>query len=147
MCSGAATKGFVLAATKPIRDLEQQAEQQQAQLNQIAAERAQVVEQQQAELARLQQQQMQAAQGQAAQSAQLETQRQQQQQTLDQARLATQSVAASMRVLQTQPATKAPTAQTTRQRATGLPRATSGSQSLRIGNTAVAPGVGMNIGG
>ena len=93
-------------------------------------------------------QQQQEAQRQAELQRQAEQARIAQQQQLARERLATQAASQSMQVLGKAGATTAaPTAQTTRaSKGAARVRTTSGSQGLRIGSSATAPGAGLNIG-
>jgi hypothetical protein len=107
------------------------------QLKQIAEQQKQAALARQAELAR-----------QAQLASQAEAARIAQQQQLAQEQLATNAMSASMRVLgQASPTTGAPTAQTTGSRGRGRVRQSAVTQSLRIGSSSQAPGVGLNIGG
>lgn len=79
------------------------------------------------------------------QMAELAAQSVRQRQQLDQARMATNAAAASLKILST-PSSTAPTAPLTR-RKPASPRATGAMSSLRIGQTAAGAGAGINIGG
>lgn len=131
----------------------QQAEAQQilgqrAEFKRIGQERTALAEQQQAEMQRLQQAQAQAAINQQQQVEQLQAEEAQQRQVLAQGRLATNAATASMRVLQGQGSTtKAPTAAVSRGPRAVPTRRGGAASSLRIGGTAAASGVGLNIGG
>ena len=127
--------------------------------NQLAAERQQELDRlaatRQAEAVRIaeaqrqaQVQQQQEAQRQAELQRQAEQARIAQEQQLARERLATQAASQSMQVLGRAGATTAaPTAQTTRaNKGAARVRTTSGSQGLRIGSSATAPGAGLNIG-
>ena len=109
-----------------------------------SAEQARVAEaQKQAQV-----QQQEEAQRQVQLQEQAERDRIAQQQQLARERLATQAASQSMQVLGKAGATTAaPTAQTTRaSKGAARVRTTSGSQGLRIGSSATAPGAGLNIG-
>jgi hypothetical protein len=109
-----------------------------------SAEQARVAEaQKQAQV-----QQQEEAQRQVQLQEQAERDRVVQQQQLARERLATQAASQSMQVLGRAGATTAaPTAQTTRaNKGAARVRTTSGSQGLRIGSSATAPGAGLNIG-
>lgn len=121
--------------------------QSRADMARITSERTQIMQQQDEEMKRLQAAQVEAANNQDRQAAEIKAAEQQQQQQLAQARVATDAAIASMRVLQARPATKAPTAQATRQRNAGIQRPAARSRGLRIGATSAAPGAGLNIGG
>jgi hypothetical protein len=103
---------------------------------------------QQQQAAELQQQQQQAEQRRRESVASLRIQEQQQNQALAMARMATQAVVASLRILApgaSQPT--APTAAMTKAPGTAAQRRRTSSTELRIGSGATAPGVGLNIGG
>lgn len=144
MCSGKKK-----AAQRAQQRANQEAAKRQAEMDQLAqqraAEQARVAEaqrqaeiQQQAEIERQAELQRQAEQARIAQEQQLARER-----------LATEAASQSMQVLGgVGAATTAPTARSTpKPKAAGKVRATSGSQSLRIGSSAIAPGAGLNIGG
>lgn len=120
---------------------------QRAEFRRIGEERTAFAAQQQAEMQRLLQAQSQAAIDQQQQVEQFQAEEAQQRQALAQRQLATNAATASMRVLQAQSANKAPTAAMTRGAKTATSRRSESASSLRIGTTAAAPGVGLNIGG
>jgi hypothetical protein len=112
--------------------------------NQMRAEQARILEAQRiAEAARQKE-----FDRQAAEQQKIETERVAQQQMLAMQRLATQAVTQSMQVLSGIGGNMAaPAAQVTRAaRPRAKVRATSGSQGLRIGESATAAGAGLNIG-
>ena len=114
---------------------------------------------QQAEMQRLQQRQQQAMADQEravadlraeeqAQLAQLDQARKAQEAQIAQDRLTTQAASQSLRVLAGRDAqSKAPTAPITRRGTEPRVKATSATQTLRIGSSGRSSGVGVNIGG
>lgn len=117
---------------------ERLSQQRQAAMAQVAEKQGQAEEQQQAEIQRQGELQRQVDQDRLAQE-----------QQIGRERMAGQAMSQSMQVLgRAGKSTAAPAAQVTRgTQSRSAPRATSGSQGLRIGSAAAAPGTGLNIGG
>ena len=115
---------------------QQLADQRQSVLTQVAEQKKEAEVQQRAETQRQDQLQQQAEQDRIAQEEQIGRES-----------TASQAMSQSMQVLsRAGKSTTAPTAQVTRGRAPTRVRGASGSQGLRIGSSAAAPGTGLNIG-
>lgn len=114
-----------------------------------AAERENIFSRQQQQANEMQQQQQAEIQRQGELQRQAEQDRLAQEKQIGRERLATQAMSQSMQVLaRAGKTTAAPAAQVTRSaQPRSTPRATSGSQGLRIGSSVTAPGTGLNIGG
>ena len=97
----------------------------------------------------MQQQQQAEIQRQGELQAQVGQDRLAQEEQIGRERMAGQAMSQSMQVLgRAGKTTAAPVAQVTRRtQSRSTPRATSGSQGLRIGSSVTAPGTGLNIGG
>ena len=148
------TKGQMmpLASTQQVQMQQLVAEQERRDGLRAANER--LSQQRQAAMAQVAEQQKQAEakrQEETQRQGQLQQQAEQdrlgQEQQIGRERTASQAMSQSMQVLgRAGKSGTAPTAQVTRGQARTKVRATSGSQGLRIGSSAAAPGTGLNIG-